>query len=77
MNRIKITLVAVVIAITGFFLACQKEKPKYSCDSKVEQFVTTNIESFKNISRDDLGRYTPDTMQGIYNSLTPENKLNI
>lgn len=54
-----------------------KNKNLYSCDPKIEEFVKMNLQTFQNMSREELCRYEIDTATAIFISLTPANKARI
>lgn len=77
MKKVSLLLMIVAtVAITTFF-SCQKETKRYSCDDKINEFVTMNLDNFTDISWATLITYSDDTARAIYVSLSPENKMNI
>lgn len=68
---------SLLVALLIMLYSCNKESIKYSCNPKIDEFVTNHLEVFSSITWDTLHTYPEDTAIAIYNSLSIPIKKNI
>lgn len=71
MNCLKCQLI-VVLAALALFCSCKKEERVYSCDPTINEWVSKNKSSFRNISREQIGLLPMGLQKSVFRSLTPE-----
>ena len=77
MRRLEtLTVMFITTSLMAVLLfGCAKEEPlKYSCDPKVNQWVTENMDAFRNITRKQLSVMPPYLQIPVYRSLPAQQK---